>query len=138
MGVWALGLSVAGALLGSGALWLALDSMSVSGDPLGSAPQWLAVGGGAAMVLVVAAALGLGAVVTARGRALGMWALLTALVLSPLLSFVSVTLGVNALQDRAKASLASGAGTGVERVVHALGDLGVPEGPARILIEGRK
>jgi hypothetical protein len=134
LGGFGLVLAVAGSIVLAAALWMSLESITISADPLGNAPKWLAVGLVSLAVLVASVVLGVFALVLRRGRGLATLALVTALVIAPILVGVATTLGADDLQGRARQQLKNGAGVGIERVVKALGEMGVPEGPVRTLL----
>ncbi len=134
MGGVGLGLAIGGAVVLASSLWMALESITISADPLGNAPKWLSVALVALAVLVAGMVVGVMAVLTRRGRALGALALIAGIALAPILSGLATTFGADDLQSRARQQLQSGAGVGLERAVKALGELGVPEGPVRALL----
>lgn len=138
LGTVALVITIAGATASSAFAWFALGAINLSDDPLGSSPSWLAASAVAVGVTTFGVVLGLFAVVRRRARWAGAWAIVTGLVLAPLLMTATVSSGVGALKDRAQQQVRGGVDEGLQRVTSALEQAGVPSGPLKELLgEGR-
>jgi len=107
-------------------VWVAFDSIDpVSFDPLGDSLHWLAL---ACVMLLLATAGAVMAIVTIarRNRALvGVAALVTALLVSPLAIVIGTEEGVNSVKDKAAIEVQQSSGTLVPYAVRFLEDHGV-------------